>query len=285
MDSPSAAFAVAVLACLRLPGRTTLSLEDSSLHVRPAHRALLVGQRRQRLLPIAFNLAIVAAFCFDSCYAMIKEEISQKYAQLAEQMQKLPLYKDLGEVSPNERIFWKQWAADARHVIEMSFGKNSTFFAEMQKAIASENIDGIPWAAGAATGIFIAAQDNYNRGFAATLDQRISGEIFGDLLNSADAALRGAHKDSAAVLAAAAFEDSLKKIGTLNGVNTAGKELQKLINELTANQILTGSAVKIAGNFVKTRNAAMHAEWSKITDAEVGALIGFVQQLIAQHLS
>jgi hypothetical protein len=29
----------------------------------------------------------------------------------------------------------------------------------------------------------------------------------------------------------------------------------------------------------------MRAEWSKITDAEVGALIGFVQQLITQHLS
>lgn len=87
------------------------------------------------------------------------------------------------------------------------------------------------------------------------------------------------------MLASVAFEDSLKKIGTLKGLSTAGMELQDLVNLLKANQILTGASGRIAGNFVKTRNAALHAEWSRITDSEVGALIGFVQQVIAQHLT
>src|SRR4029077_11176050 len=142
------------------------------------------------------------------------------------------------------------------------------------------NTDGVPWAYGAATGIFAAAWDDYNRGFATTLDQRISGEIFGHLLNSANAALKEGYKGTAAVLAAAAFEDSLKKIGILHGVDVVEKELQNLVNLLKARQILTGASGKIAGDFVKTRNAAMHAEWNRITPAEVGGLIGFVQQVI-----
>ena len=125
---------------------------------------------------------------------MIKEEISQKYAELAQHMEKLPLYHQFGFVEPNERIFWKRWAAEALHLIEISFSRDSSFFSEMQKAINSENIEGIPEAAGAATGVFVAAQDHYNRGFAASLRSAVSGEIFGDFLNFADKALRDGHR-------------------------------------------------------------------------------------------
>jgi len=216
---------------------------------------------------------------------MIKEEITQRYAELAEKMPTTLSYKGIDQVNPHERTLWKQWAANALNLIGISFGKDSTLFSDIEKAIASETTDGVPWACGAATGVFAAARDDYNRGFATTLDQRISGEIFGDLLNSANAALNEGYKDSAAVLAAAAFEDSLKKIGTLHGLDVAEKGLQNLVNLLKARQILTGASGKIAGDFVKTRNAAMHAEWNIITPAEVGGLIGFVQQVIVQYLS
>ena len=216
---------------------------------------------------------------------MIKEEIKQRYADLAQGMPVGISQRDIDQVRPPERIIWKQWAASALNLIGISFGKDSTLFSEMGKAIASEEMGGIPWACGAAIGVFTAARDDYNLGFATALDQRISGEIFGDLLNSANAALQEGYKDSAAVLAAAAFEDSLKKIGILRGLEVGGRELQDLVNLLKAQQILTGASGKIAGNFVKTRNAAMHAEWNKITPEEVGGLIGFVQQMIVQHLS
>jgi hypothetical protein len=216
---------------------------------------------------------------------MIKEEITQRYAELAQKMPTALSYRDIHQVTPPERTSWKQWAASALNLIGISFGKDSTLFLEMEKALASEEMGGIPWACGAAIGVFTAARDDYNRGFATALDQRISGEIFGDLLNSANAALQEGYKDSAAVLAAAAFEDSLKKIGVLHGLEIGGRELQDLVNLLKAQQILTGASGKIAGNLVKTRNAAMHADWNKITAEEVGGLIGFVRQMIVQHLS
>jgi hypothetical protein len=216
---------------------------------------------------------------------MIKDDITQRYADLARQMQVLPINRSFDEVPINEVTFWKRWAASALNLVRISFGRESNFVPDMERAISSENVHGIPYAAAATAGIFAGAQDDYNRGFATTLDQRISGEIFGDFLNSASVALQEGHKDSAAVLAAVAFEDSLKKIGMLKGLNVAGKELHDLVNLMAANQILAGASVKIASSFVKTRNAAMHAEWSKITDADVSALIGFPQPIIAQYLS
>ena len=76
-------------------------------------------------------------------------------------------------------------------------------------------------AAVTARGVFLAAKEGYEAGFATTLERRISGEILGDLLSLGRAAFNDGYKDSAAVLASAAFEDSLKKIGTLNGLDLA----------------------------------------------------------------
>jgi hypothetical protein len=101
---------------------------------------------------------------------MAKDEITQRYAELAQKMLTPLSHKDMAEVTPLERTFWKQWAANALNLIGISFGRDSTLYSEMGKAIASEITDGVPWACGAATGVFAAARDDYNRGFSTTLD-------------------------------------------------------------------------------------------------------------------
>jgi hypothetical protein len=35
----------------------------------------------------------------------------------------------------------------------------------------------------------------------------------------------------------------------------------------------------------RIRNDALHANWDRVTEAEVGGVIGFVEQLIFSHLS
>jgi hypothetical protein len=43
--------------------------------------------------------------------------------------------------------------------------------------------------------------------------------------------------------------------------------------------------VKLLSPMPKIRNYALHANWEKITEAEVGGVIGFVDQHILTHLS
>ena len=109
--------------------------------------------------------------------------------------------------------------------------------------------------------------------------------MFGSLLNSASTALKEGHKDSAAVLASAAFEDSLKKIGALHGLTLEEEDLGNVIGALKGKQLLQGGAAKSAERYQSFRNFAMHANWEKITEEEVGGLIGFVEQLLLKHLS
>jgi hypothetical protein len=129
------------------------------------------------------------------------------------------------------------------------------------------------------------AKADFEGGYVSTLAQGIAGEVFGSLLNSASAVLKEGHKDSAAVLAAAAFEDSLKKIGSLHGLDIGEQELGNVIGALKAKQLLQGGAAKSADRYLNLRNWAMHANWGKITQEEVGGVIGFVEQLLIKHLS
>jgi hypothetical protein len=71
----------------------------------------------------------------------------------------------------------------------------------------------------------------------------------------------------------------------LNGLDVAERELQEVVNALKAKQILIGGAGKLADQYVKTRNSALHANWEKVSPEEVGGLIGFVESLLVKHLS
>ncbi len=49
--------------------------------------------------------------------------------------------------------------------------------------------------------------------------------------------------------------------------------------------LLCGSAAKLLDRMPQIRNDALHADWDRISEAEVGGVIGFVEQLILARLS
>jgi hypothetical protein len=216
---------------------------------------------------------------------MTKEQISKRYGELAAMMANLRVMSHTNGFEEVNRQLWNSWITSALNIVKASFGPDSVHFDQLQKAIESESVHGTSYCVESGKGAFLSAKSDFEGGYISTLEQGIAGEVFGSLLNSARAALKEGFKDSAAVLAAAAFEDSLKKIGTLHGLDVAEQELGNVIGALKANQLLQGGAGKLADRYLNLRNSAMHANWEKITEEEVGGLIGFVEQLLIKHLS
>lgn len=217
---------------------------------------------------------------------MTKEDISRRYAELADAMKGFwTLDHGNGFVEIVNHQKWSTWLTSALNIIAGSFGRDSVQFNQLQAAAASSTTQGVEIAVESAKGVFLGAKDDFDGGYVSSLAQGIAGEVFGSLLNSARAALQEEHKDSAAVLAAAAFEDSLKKIAVLHGLNVAEQELGNVIGALKAQQLLQGGAAKLAERYQSFRNWAMHANWEKITQEEVGGVIGFAEQLLIKHLS
>lgn len=175
------------------------------------------------------------------------------------------------------------WATSALHLLGISFGTGSEYYAKFSQTIpmfmtGATHIGGL-------RNIVSSAKDDYEAGLGANLQVSLSGEVLGDFVALAKQALSDGHKDVAAVLASAALEDALKRFARLNGVDTDGKSMQDIVGALKAKGLVGGAQKTLFETMPKIRDYAMHAEWGKLDPASVSSLIGFVEQFLLSKFS
>src|SRR5262249_11980800 len=113
----------------------------------------------------------------------------------------------------------------------------------------------------------------------------ISGEVYGDFVALAKNALAEGAKDVASVLACAALEDALKRFALMNGLEVADKSMKEVVSALKAEGLVGGVQKTLLDTMPKIRDYAMHANWEKIQQEDVGSVIGFVESLLLRHFS
>jgi hypothetical protein len=137
-------------------------------------------------------------------------------------------------------------------------------------------------------GSLLAMKGDVESGVIGSIERRGSGAVLADMLQLAKDALdegTDGAKNVAAVLAAASFEDTMRKMGeTLAGV-TGRPDLQDVVAALKKADVLQGASVATAVGFLKFRNDALHADWAKLKPDVVSSCISFVEQLLWQHFS
>jgi hypothetical protein len=129
-------------------------------------------------------------------------------------------------------------------------------------------------------------QAEIDAGFAGSLQQTISGEVITDFVRLAHQAMdydaSDNSKNVASVLAAAAFEDTFRRLAKNHNIPHMEK-LADLLDELKERKILQGTQVGIANSYLNFRNSALHAQWERIERASVAAVLGFIEQLLLSH--
>lgn len=173
---------------------------------------------------------------------------------------------------------WRRWATSAMHLIHMAFGETSPHYANF-KAVY-DRCAGYDHDFAELKGVFLGASADYRGGYVISVETAISGEVLGDFVAMAKLALADGHKDVAAVLACAALEDTLKRFGRLNGVDVDDKVLQEVVTALKSKGLVGGAQKALLEVMPKIRDFAMHANWSKIQDADVRSVLGFVEQFL-----
>jgi len=137
-------------------------------------------------------------------------------------------------------------------------------------------------------GVLASLKGEVEQGLIGNLRREVTGEVLADLLDLAKAALHqgtDGSKNVAAVLAAAAFEDTLRRLGALYCDIHARESLPDILVRLKTADILKGSQIGVVQSHFQFRNDAMHADWDKIDTVAVGTVIGLVQELLLKHLS
>lgn len=116
----------------------------------------------------------------------------------------------------------------------------------------------------------------------------LTGEIVAELLGLAKE-ISADHSESAknvsAVLAAAAFEDVIRRMGTEFGGVTGRPKLEEVIHTLKQKSVLKGGEVTTALGYLKFRNDSLHADWPNVHKSQVASCLAFVEALLVKHFS
>ncbi|OGQ86994.1 MAG: hypothetical protein A2512_13290 [Deltaproteobacteria bacterium RIFOXYD12_FULL_56_24] len=132
-------------------------------------------------------------------------------------------------------------------------------------------------------GIFFGAKNDIDGGYVFDLQRSISGELFGDFVAVAKAALADGYHTVASVLACAALEDVLKRYAVSKDLQVDGKTMEDVVNALKSKGLVSGAQKTLLAAMPKVRNAAMHADWDKLTPQDAGSVIGYVEQFLLVH--
>jgi len=142
------------------------------------------------------------------------------------------------------------------------------------------------WAVAAVRGALSNIVDELRTGLVGTLQQAVAGDVLGDFVRLARHVLdrQGeAGKNVASVLVAAAYEDTIRRMGAAFAGVIERDDLQDVIQALKQASVLVAPQLPIALSYLSFRNHALHAEWDKIDTAAVHSVLGFVEQLLIKH--
>lgn len=143
----------------------------------------------------------------------------------------------------------------------------------------------VTWHGTAAQGFLKTAQDDLDAGMIGSLRATVSGEVLADFVTFAREALAADSPNVAAVLAAAAYEDVIRRLGERLAAVSDRRALPEVLSALKGAGVLDGPQVSIAQSFLPFRNAALHANWERIDRPAIDAALGFVDALLMKHFS
>jgi hypothetical protein len=179
-------------------------------------------------------------------------------------------------------------------MLGLTHGENSTQVAALREAVAShqkikENTFRVAReTADSSLGALRNLKREVEQGLVGSLRREVTGEVLGDLVQLGKVTLdegTDSSKNVAAVLVAAAFEDTIRRLGaTYCGIHTR-ESLPDILARLKAADVLKGSQVGVVQSHFQFRNDAMHADWNKIDVVGVKTVMALVQELLLKHFS
>ena len=179
-------------------------------------------------------------------------------------------------------------------VLESVYGKGSTQVARFEERLkrnlganeVHENIYNARIAKDIET-ILDAAVADFRAGLTTSIKARAKSEILGDFVALSRHALdeRTEQADRvAAVLAAAALEETLKQLGETNGVDVYNRDYRGVVQKLKDAEVLTGAQPALAQGLSKFRDHAFHGQFEQIARATTESALAFVEGLLTTTL-
>jgi len=207
--------------------------------------------------------------------------IQNRFNELEQMAYQVQMQQDGSGMDYVESLGWQKWTTSVLNLLKNAFGVDSVHFKNLKKLY--ENPHAHLHELEAARGVFLAAKEDFEGGYVRSFESAISGEILGDFVALAKQAISEGHNDVAAVLACAALEDALKRYARAHKLDVDNEVMQKVVSAIKSKGLVTGAQKSLLDTMPKIRDYAMHANWGKLTSADVNGVIGFVDQFLLTH--
>lgn len=175
------------------------------------------------------------------------------------------------------------WCVKARHLLSTACSRTSEHFRSFIEAEEAQSYEDSPTRFGRVVSVFLAAKEDFEGGYLATIRNLIQADVFTDELQQADELLRAGYHIPAAVICGVVLETALRDFCVQKGV-PSGK-LSKMNDDLAKaghyNSIVQKQVTALAG----VRNSAAHGKNQEFTKEDVSAMVRDVQRLLATLLS
>lgn len=168
-------------------------------------------------------------------------------------------------------------------IVAQLYGAGSPQLEELQKAGLPPRLCGSQ-----AHGALISARADLDAGLVGSLRRQLTGSVLADFVALARQALDesvAASDNVAAVLAAAAYEDSIRRLGRERARILDRPKLEEVLQGLRTERVLTDTQFTIAQGYLNFRNNALHADFAKIERASTVSVLAFVEALLVAHFS
>jgi hypothetical protein len=214
----------------------------------------------------------------------IQEQVVRRFGELANQANSIRVVGGSAPYADFQSFY--TWVSSALNIIQGVFGKDSPHFVRLDAEVSRVQNNYVPERQlHACRGIFLGAKSDVDGGYLFNVQTSFTGEIFGDFVATAKAALDEGQHAVACVLACAALEDALKRLAALNGLLVEDKTVEEVINALKTKGLVSGAQKALLTAMPKIRNNAMHADWEKLTPQDAGSVIGYVEQFLLSHFA
>jgi hypothetical protein len=214
---------------------------------------------------------------------LLNEKFEKRFLELEEQSKPITASPRSMGGAYYDPADYLGWAVSAQNLILAVFGEASPHYTNFVSTL--ENCKRSLRGVDALIAVFVCAKGAFDGGYVFNVDLTVSGEVFGDFVAMAKQALSDGYKNVAAVLACAALEDTLKRYALSNGLTVDAKTMQDIVNALKSKGLVTGAQKSLLDPMPKIRDYAMHANWDKITEQDVGAVVRYVEQFLLSKFS
>jgi hypothetical protein len=194
------------------------------------------------------------------------------------------------ETGPNVHVNASELSQGCTSLLALVYGPNSPQLCQFNDSLSdiSKGAFKNHWLVTAASGVLTNLKREIEAGLTGNLRHQVTGEVLTDFIQLSRSVLNeggdGA-KNVAAVLTAAAFEDTIRRMGeTLAGV-IGQDDLSEVLKKLKDAGVIQSPQVGIAQSYLSFRNHALHANWDKIERESIQSVLGFVEQLLLKHFA